>query len=232
MTQNPIRKILQKTGLDIHKYRPQASYFEYIKTLHIGTILDIGANTGQFALEARKSLPEAQIYSFEPILSCFKAMEGVFKGDKRFKAFHYALGDKEEKMTINVSSYTPSSSILSMSEKHKELFPHTKEHTKENIEVKKLDDIARNLELKKEILIKVDVQGFEMKVIHGGLETFKEAKVIFIESSFTNLYKGQASFDDIYEKLKSIGFSYKGSYQRKLNPKTGEIISEDSIFIK
>ncbi len=229
---HPFRKIIQKTGFDLHKYRPQANYWDFIKTLKIGTILDIGANTGQFAKEARIGLPEAKIYSFEPILECFNALKDAFKGDGNFEALNYALGDIGQKMTINKSSYTPSSSLLPMSDRHKELFPHTKDHTKETIEIKRLDDVAQQLNLKKEILIKVDVQGFEMKVINGGEETFKKAKIVLIESSFTTLYEGQSSFDDIYEKLKLLNFSYKGSYQRKVNPKTGEILFEDSIFLK
>ena len=115
-----------------------------------------------------------------------------------------------------------------MSETHKNLFPHTREHSEEEVLIKRLDDLDLNLE--KEILIKVDVQGFEDKVIAGGENTFKKARVVLMETSFVELYKGQPTFDQIYEKLKSLGFAYKGSLQQKIS-KTGEIISEDSIFI-
>ena len=83
-----------------------------------------------------------------------------------------------------------------------------------------------------EILIKVDVQGFEDKVIAGGVETFKKAKVVLIENSFVELYESQPLFDDIYMKLKELGFEYRGALQQKIAKNTGQIISEDSMFIR
>lgn len=225
-----LRKLIQKTGFDLHRHRPVPDKLSYFQTFNFRTILDIGANVGQFAKEIRNILPAAQIYSFEPLKECFdKLPQGSSLG--RFKAFNFALGDKNEMVNMNKSSYTPSSSLLPMTDTHKTLFPHTKEHSQEQIKVKRLDDISKDLKLEKEILIKVDVQGFEDRVIAGGIETFKKAKAVLIENSFVELYEGQPLFDNIYQKLKSLGFVYKGSLQEKLNKNTSQIISEDSIFI-
>jgi len=229
---NPIRKIIQKTGFDFHRHYTVPDKLIYLQTLNLQTVLDIGANVGQFVKEIREQLPEAQIYSFEPIKECFDKLEENMKADKNFKAFNFALGDKDQNLEMHKSSYTPSSSILDMAETHKTLFPHTKDSKPEQIVVKKLDDIATNLNLSKNILIKIDVQGFEDKVITGGIETFKKANVVIIENSFVELYKNQSLFDDIYQKLKILGFVYKGGLQEKLNKKTGQIISEDSLFIR
>ena len=38
------------------------------------TVLDVGANTGQFALEIHKILPQAMIYSFEPLKDCYEQL--------------------------------------------------------------------------------------------------------------------------------------------------------------
>jgi FkbM family methyltransferase len=229
---HPLRKFIQKFGLDIHKYRPTPDKFSYLKTFNLRTVLDIGANIGQFAKEIRGGLPEARIYSFEPIKECFDKLEENMSSDKKFKAFHFALGEKNENLTMNKSSYTPSSSILKMADIHKTLFPHTKENKPEQIKVKRLDDLMTSLQLEREVLIKVDVQGFENKVITGGEETFKKARVVLIENSFVELYENQSLFDDIYEKLKPLGFVYHGSLQEKLDKKTGQILFEDSLFIK
>ena len=229
---NLIRKAIQKTGFDLHRHRPKASYFDYIKELNINTIFDIGANTGQFAKEIRANLPEAKIYSFEPLKEAFHNLNKNFARDRKFEAFNIALGDKEQEFEINKSSYLPSSSILEMTDIHKTLFPHTKDHTKESIKICRFDDIVKDLKIEKEILIKVDVQGFEDKVINGGTQTFQKAKIIIIETSFKNLYLGQPTFETLYQKLKFLGFNYSGSLQQKINSKTGEIISEDSIFLK
>ena len=232
---NPVRRVIQKTGFDLHRYRKGPDKLEWIKSQNIKTVLDIGANVGQFAKEIREILPDAQIYSFEPLKECFnKLSQGSSLG--KFGAFNFALGDKEETKEINKSSYTPSSSLLPMTNTHKTLFPHTKKHSQEKIEIKRLDDVAKDLNLDPsadgEILIKVDVQGFEDKVIAGGVETFKKAKVVLIENSFVELYESQPLFDDIYMKLKELGFEYRGALQQKIAKNTGQIISEDSMFIR
>ena len=229
---NKIRKLIQKFGLDLHRYRPVPNRLSYLKTFNPETILDIGANVGQFAKEIRQILPEAKIYSFEPIKECFDKLNENMSGDKNFKSFNFALGDKNENSEMHRSVYTPSSSILEMAEAHKTLFPHTIQSRPEQIEIKRLDDVANNLKLKEQILIKIDVQGFEDKVIEGGKETFKKARVVLIENSFVELYEDQPLFDNIYSKLKSLGFIYKGSLQEKIDRNSGQVISEDSLFIK
>lgn len=226
------RKTLRKVGIDVHKYRPQIDRLTWLKSLNIRSVLDVGANTGQFAEEIRKSLPEAFIYSFEPLNDCFKALEASRANDAKFKAFNYALGDSDGTSTINRSSYSLSSSLLPMADSHKELFPHTKDNTPEKIEVRKMDGIFSEIPLEENILIKVDTQGYEDRVIIGGPNTFSKAKVLIMEVSFVALYNGQPLFDNIYQKLKSLGFLYNGSLHQKINPKTGEVIFEDAIFVR
>ena len=227
-----IRKFIQKFGLDIHKYRYEVEKLDYLKTFGLNTVIDVGANTGQFAKEIREKLPEAMIYSFEPLKECFSTLEENMKNDSKFRAYNLALGDKNEKMEINKSSYTLSSSLLPMAEAHKTAFPHTKDSVKEEVEVKRMNDIFKNIGLGKEILIKVDTQGYEDRVIAGGLEIFGEAKVLIIETSFLELYEGQPLFADIYETLINIGFVYKGALHQKLSRGNSQILFEDSLFAK
>jgi len=232
MILHTLRKIFQKTGFDFHRHSTSASKLSYLKTLNIHTVLDIGANTGQFAKEIRNILIDAQIYSFEPLVDCFKKLNERMVDYTNFTAFNYALGDTTEIVAMNKNTYSPSSSLLEMSENHKKLFPHTKESSPEKIVVKRLDDVASSLTLKSNILIKVDVQGFESKVIAGGENTFKKAHAVLIENSFTTLYENQPLFNEVYNKLVALGFEYRGALQEKVNPQNGEIISEDSLFLK
>ena len=229
---NPIRKIFNKVGLDLHKYRKEAERLVWLSSLNIKTVFDIGANIGQFATEIRERLPLTQIYSFEPIKECYEQLIVNFANDKDFQGFNCALGEADGSLTMNKSSYTPSSSLLTMADSHKQLFPHTKDNIPEIIIVRRLDDIVSEIDPEREILIKVDTQGYEDKVIAGGTRAFTITKVIIIEASFVRLYEGQPLFDDIYGKMKSFGFVYNGALHQKINPKTGEVIFEDAIFVR
>lgn len=56
MAHHPLRKIFQKTGFDFHKYRPESDRLGWPKAIGVKTVLDVGANTGQFAKEIRGDL--------------------------------------------------------------------------------------------------------------------------------------------------------------------------------
>ncbi len=204
----------------------------WLKTMEIKTILDIGANTGQFAKQFHEIFPHARLYSFEPLRDCYEELVNNFEGVQQFKAFNLALGNETGKVEIHRSEYSPSSSLLPMAESHKISFPFSQKEIIEEINVVKLDDIANQLEIQDPLLIKIDVQGFEDKVIAGGAETVKKANVVITELSVEELYNGQKLFDDIYNTLKGLGFQYRGNYQQLNSPNDGRVLQMDGIFIR
>lgn len=225
-----LKKILNRFGYDIKKYRP---VFEMtVVPLRIKTVLDIGANTGKVARELRHTFPDAHIHSFEPLPSCFSELTKAMQGDTRFTAYNIALGETEGDMMMEESSFHPSSSLLPMTALHKKLYPKSAGSVQKKIKVKRLDDVMRDVELSKNIFIKMDVQGFEDHVIRGGSEVVKKASAIQIETAFVTLYEGQPLFDDIYCLLSDLGFAYYGDVGRHYSPETGKLIYEESLFVK
>ncbi len=79
--------------------------------------------------------------------------------------------------------------------------------------------------------MKIDVQGYEDRVLRGGEQTVKRAQVLLVETSFQQLYEGQALFEDILALLRGWGFRYAGALDQLLNPRTGEALQQDSIFV-
>lgn len=210
--------------------RKKALY--WLKTIEIKTILDIGANTGQFAAFIHEICPDAMIYSFEPLGDCYEQLIANFKDVPRFKAFNLALGDMAGEVEMYRNEHSPSSSLLSMEELHKKSFPYTREEQIQKINVARLDEFATNLEIQFPMLIKLDVQGFEDKVIREGINTIKKAEIIIIELSVEHLYEAQPLFDDIYRTLFNLGFQYKGNYDQLHNPIDGRVLQMDGIFVK
>ena len=200
--------------------------------LNIDTVLDIGGNIGLFSKTMRQMLPDAQIYAFEPLPDCYAQMSNRMKGDKKYQGFNCGLGEKEETLLIQKNSHAPSSSFLELGDKHKEAFPFTAESEKISVPVRRLDDMVQDLNLGKNIMIKVDVQGFEDKVLRGGLKTFDKAKLLIMELSYQELYKGQPLFNDIYQELAKLGFQFQGTMAQMAEPNTQELLDADCIFIK
>ncbi len=197
----------------------------------IRTVLDIGANTGQFASRMRTVLPEARIYSFEPLADCYAKLQERFAGDDRFTGYNCALGEAEGSAVIHRSAHSPSSSLLPMAELHRTQYPHTAETRDETITVRTLDGLAGELSLEPNVLIKVDVQGFEDRVIRGGQATFAQARVLLMEISFQELYEGQSLFDGVYDLLGPMGFAFHGFHRQAQRPLDGAVLFADAIFL-
>lgn len=205
---------------------------KWIQDIGLATILDIGANVGQFALAANAAFPQARIYSFEPIPHCFSELQRCLEHVNNFQGFNVGLGEKSEKIIFCQNNFSPSSSFLKMTSLHKEAFPHTLGTKNIEVSVECLDDFATKLEIQLPLMIKLDVQGYESQVLNGGYETFKKAAIIIIETSFVTLYEGQDLFDDIYKRLLGMGFSYFGAIAYIHDPVSGFPLQGDSIFIR
>lgn len=224
-----IKKSFNMLGLDIRKI--ERNKFVWLNDLNIKTVFDIGGNIGQFARMIHNILPAASIYSFEPLEDCYKQLQSNMRDASNFKAFNFALGDKDTEMDIYRNEYSPSSSLLKMGKLHKQAFPYTNKEGIEKIKVKRLDDIIHDLKVEDNILIKIDVQGYEDRVILGGKKLFAKAKVLIVETSFQILYESGPLFDTIYEILKQKGFKYMGNLGQIKNPINGSVLQSDSIFI-
>jgi len=206
--------------------------FNYLQHVKITSILDIGANQGQFAELARKLWPKTIIHSFEPLPQDFAILEKRFEGDSAWYGHNVALSDVEGEVEFNVSSFTQSSSILEMGDLHKTTWPFSADNSKIKVKAITLDSIAPNI-CTSNYLVKIDVQGAELKVISGGINTIKNAAVCYIEASFFELYIGQPLFFDIMKRMDELGFRYMGNAFGVLYSEiNGLPLEEDSIYCR
>ena len=231
-------KMLVKTpfrlcGLDIKRYRPQEPerVYGWLMRRDISTVIDIGANTGQFAKQIHKIIPTATIFSFEPIEACYDKLVRNMSEVPKFYAFNYAIGDADTDMEMHVNDYTPSSSLLPMADLHVKAFPHTSKEHRKKVKVRRLDKVVRELQCDGNLLIKMDVQGYEDRVIRGGQSVISRAKVLIVETSFQCLYVGQPLFKGIYDILVKMGFTYVGALTQLRSRLDGSVLQADSIFV-
>lgn len=204
----------------------------WLRALGLQSALDIGANVGQFALALQTILPEIRLYSFEPLPECFAQLQRRMAGARRFAAFNLGVGDRAGRLTFEQNEFTPSSSFLQMAEAHRTAFPFTRATQSVEVEVRRLDDLAAQLELREPFLVKIDVQGYEDRVLQGGEATLRRAEVILIETSFETLYEGQILFDGLYRRLVGWGFAYRGALEQLTHPADGHCLQADSVFVR
>jgi FkbM family methyltransferase len=228
--QEPRLLNLRLRGIEVRTF--EALNKPWLLNSGIRTVFDVGANTGQFARAIHEVLPEAYIYSFEPLSDCFVELQRAMRDVRTFRAFNTALAESDGKAEFYRSSWSPSSSLLRMQELHKQNFPFTAGESRETVKVRRLDDCAQELRIENEILVKLDVQGAEDKVIEGGRGLLGRARVLIVETSMDSLYTGQPLFADIFKLLEGLGFRYKGALSQAFSALDGSVLYTDSIFIR
>lgn len=205
-----------------------------LRTLPIDTIIDIGANEGQFAKSISKVFPKANIYCFEPLPYPFKKLSKWAENHKGCKVFNYALGDREGNVELFYHlDHSPSSSLLKSTKVCEKLYPLTKKQTSISVKLTTLDKAMADISepLIPDVLIKIDVQGYEDRVIRGGTETFSKARACILEIGLDKLYENQAEFKDILYLFNDLGFHYAGNLQQVYGD-NGHVIYIDAVFMK
>ena len=194
------------------------------------SIIDVGANVGQFATFARGAFPSAAIYSVEPLPACAATLRQKFAGDTRFEAFECALGDAPAEVEMFQNDFTPSSSLLRMGETHRESFPFTARSSAVKVRVRTLDELFEGREIAAPLLLKVDVQGYESKVLAGGPRILAQAKLLVIEMSLEKLYEDEPLFDQLYRQVHAAGFSMRGMIDSLRRPSDRKPLQLDVLF--
>jgi FkbM family methyltransferase len=228
---NRLIKPLGYVVTPVHKVIPSSDEENWAEKLDIQTIIDIGSNEGQFIKDITRSLPGRKIIAFEPITSCYEKLILNTKKEN-IVAYNIGLSDTEGVSEINISNTTGSSSILKMKELHEVSYPDSYYVKKEQIRLERLDTVLADITLKKNILIKMDVQGYEKNVIRGGEKIFSQAAALIIESIFEPFYDDQWLFDDLHKYFTQNGFAFMGFADQANSKKSGIPLYADSIFIK
>ncbi len=201
-----------------------------MQILKIDTVLDVGANVGQFGVDLRRNGYQGKIFSFEPVHSNFNVLLSTSRNDDNWEVFHKALGERNEILKINVSGNDGlSSSILPMGKTHQEVFPQSRYEYSEEVTIETLLEQFSTLGIDpKTTLLKMDVQGFERKVLLGGIEIIPEIPLCYFEASLSPLYEGEASFLELLKLLDSLGHHVADLFRGALDQR-GQLLQVDVL---
>lgn len=202
-----------------------------LRGLACRTVVDIGANRGQFALAARECFPEAWIYAFEPLEAPGNSFECLFAGDARVSLARGAVSPTNGGALMHVSARDDSSSLLEIGPRQGELFPGTEEKGTVSVESGRLTRWLEPGRIQPPALLKLDVQGYELEALHGCEEILDRFEFAYIECSFEELYSGQALADEVIRFLDGYGFRLSGVYNITYGAK-GQSVQADFLFCR
>lgn len=230
-----IKKIFRTTsrffGYEITRY--QKPPISPLLSLNIDLLIDIGANTGQSAIQARSEGYFGKIISFEPLLHAHKTLCNNSANDNMWFVYRRcAIGSQSSTASINVSGNSGSSSMLDMLPRHIDASPESQYSSKQDVEIIALDSIFDEISQgHKNIFLKIDTQGYEHEVLAGAIISMNKIKAIQLELSTTPLYKSQFLYEYYFDFFKKNQYSLWGLMPGFSDPKTGELLQFDALFV-
>lgn len=194
------------------------------------TIIDVGANVGQFSVASAKLFPGVCIHAFEPNPNSVTALSKNVRYLNNVLTYPLALGERIGMTEFHVNQHSQSSSILPLEYMHMEAFPSAREAATISVELSTLDKVFEDIELPAPALLKLDVQGYEGKVLSGAKKTLKRMDYVLLEASFKPMYMGEMLFMDVIRIMMECGFVFLRPVCFLRDPRTNEIIQMDALF--
>ena len=123
------------------------------------------------------------------------------------------------------------SSLLHTSELSHSLYPKTKQQRPVRVEISRLDDLLDSgaISLNCETLFKLDVQGYEDRVLRGASKVLSKSRACLLEVNLEPLYESQATFESLFEILIAAGYRYAGCFSQGFHA-NGRVIAGDALF--
>lgn len=237
MLRAEVKKGLRKLGYVASRYDhrrdPSAVRKHFFEAYGINLVLDVGANSGQFAQQLLESGYRGKIVSFEPLSVAFGELSKAAQNHSDWNTLHCALGHEEGSAEINVAANSWSSSLLAMLPAHLESAPNSGYIATETIQIKTLDAIYPSCRWDgSHTFLKIDTQGFTMKVLAGGSRTLEEISGLQVEMSLVPLYEGEPLIAEVMSFLQERGFTPVAIFPEFFDDCTGQQLQVNGLFFR
>ncbi|HEX8362146.1 MAG TPA: FkbM family methyltransferase [Longimicrobium sp.] len=201
----------------------------FLQDQRIDTVLDVGANCGQFAAKLRRLGFRGTILSFEPDPRAFAELQARHQGDPHWHGYPMGLGDENGMLSFHLAGHSVLSSFLA---------PVRPENVAEvvTIPVQRLDAVldgalARAGVASPRILLKTDTQGYDLHVLRGAAGCMPRIAGILAELSVLPIYEGSPSLTQSLDAYREAGFDLADLSVVNKTP-DGRLLEMDGLFVR
>lgn len=160
-------------------------------------IIDCGAYEGEWTKEIKRIFPGSKILLIEALPEKEKYLAKI-KMEYSNVDYEIALLGARPAETVEFYKMNTGSSV----------FEEQSNVSRETISLpmKTLDQIVSARKINKISLLKLDVQGSEIEVLKGGLNTLRNSDMVLLECSFLQYNKGAPLFNEVLDFMSAQGF--------------------------
>ena len=257
----PTRRLLEAAGLDVRRLAPGAllaargpavreHWFDVEKQLvsfavhhhvvavldmyGVNVVVDVGANTGQYARRLRAAGYRGRIVSFEPVPATFEELAGAAASDPEWHVHPYALGRDDGTTTINVVPGTLSS-VLPPTSFGAKRYSRLQEPVEQEVPLRRLDGLLDELVAGVERprpYLKLDTQGFDLEAFAGLGERAAEFVGMQAEVALMKIYEGMPRMPEAVAAYEAAGFEVTALYPVSRQSKTARVLEFDCVMVR
>lgn len=228
-----VRTLLEdRLGLEVGRSEI-ALTCELLERRAIDTVLDVGANTGQFAARLLGSR-QVRVLSFEPTIGPFTQLEAAAATNGEWTAHHFALAAQDGQQVIHTYADSSFNSLRSHNETFDRRFGYASREVKEETVALRRTEAALDELLGepdgRRLFLKMDTQGYDLEVF-AGLGRWRESvQMLQSELSLVPIYEGMPDWLESLRIFREAGFDVA-----RLSPVTHDgprVIEYDALLVR
>lgn len=191
--------------------------------LDFATVLDVGANIGQFTAAIQAAWPGARVLAFEPLPDAAAAL----RRRRGVEVHQVAVGDHDGTTVFYPHAYSLSSSTLPVVDGMQDR-AWARETEPIDVPMRRLDSVLAGGTLTGPVLLKLDVQGLEPAVLAGAPATLAQVDALLVEVAFVPSYRDQPLFPEVHRVLGDAGWGHVQPLDWRLEG--GRIVEADFLY--
>ncbi|WP_158266435.1 FkbM family methyltransferase [Allosphingosinicella deserti] len=225
------RQALRAVGLErIH----HPSFVDLMRRENVDTVIDVGANNGQFGEELRERGYAGRIISFEPGSAAFAGLAARAAADPLWDAYQLGVGDAPGELEILITQADVFSSFKAPSDYTNAKFVGATPERREKVRVIRLDEFFAEHPgtLTDTTYLKVDTQGFEFEVLQGTGDCLARVCAVQMELPLRILYDGQKSLMEMVSWMADHGFEIGMAKENGFDWQACRLLELDVAFVR
>ncbi len=222
----PLKEETEPTQLTVPEFTMESTLSHLAKRgINPKVVLDVGAFKGYWSESAQYFFPKADFYMIDPLKVNEARLQELCQKDS--SCFHYtlcAVGETEGELLMNVTDDVAGSSLLSF---NRDPLPQD-----EVVKIRTLDNLLAEGIIKSPQLVKMDVQGYELKALDGGQKLFETTDIFILEVSLFEFMPGHPLVHEVIDYMMKKGYylyDIAGHLRRPFENDLGQL---DLVFAK
>jgi FkbM family methyltransferase len=217
--------------------RPADPFVSLIQKRGINLVLDIGAGSGHFCSELRRSGYDQRIVSFEPRRANYSLLRKTAMNDAAWETVQCALGDKDGIVEIHCELVQPaqiSGSFASTTTLVEGRTPvQTCTSLCEDVVMSRVSTLLpafrRNSET---VLVRINVPGAERMILQGSHAALENIDAFHIHISLKNNVSGLSALEDITRVMQDLGYDCVSIQPGSIDAQSGTMLHAGVTFAR